>query len=297
MARPLRIEFPGAVYHVSARGNNRQAIFSGDSDKELFLYILQQTLKSHNVLCFAYCLMTNHYHLMIETPEGNLSHFMKQLNGMYSQRYNYQNQRVGHLFQGRFKSIVVEKQTYLLELCRYIVLNPVRAGMVAHPGKYPYSSYNDTAGAADAACFLSIDWLLAQFGNNRHEAQAEYRSFVQAGLEAQSPWRDLQGQCILGDKAFVEQLTPYTARGGEVREVPVFARNINRPQLSEIFPAEIRSSKRMRNEAMYKAYAEHGYKQKEISIFLNLHYSTVSNILKKHQNKRPDPDGKDRFSS
>ena len=130
MVRPLRIEFPGAVYHITARGNARAKIFKDDADRDAFLSVLEQVLTQFDWLLHAYCLMDNHYHLMIETTEANLSAGMRQLNGVYTQRFNRRHRRVGHVFQGRFKAIVVDRDSYLLELCRYVVLNPVRARMV-----------------------------------------------------------------------------------------------------------------------------------------------------------------------
>ncbi|MBU4594901.1 MAG: transposase, partial [Proteobacteria bacterium] len=130
MARPLRIEFPGAVYHVTSRGNAQAAIFVDGVDRNTFLAVLRQTLRRFNVLCHAYCLMTNHFHLLLETPDANLSKAMRQLNSVYTQAFNRRHGRVGHVLQGRFKAIVVDREAYLLELCRYVVLNPVRAGMV-----------------------------------------------------------------------------------------------------------------------------------------------------------------------
>jgi REP element-mobilizing transposase RayT len=126
MARPLRLEFPGAVYHLTSRGNARQNIFFTDADRELYLSTLAGVVRRYRWICHAYCLMANHYHLLIETPKANLSIGMRQLNGIYTQSFNRRNQRVGHLFQGRFKAILVEKEAHLLELCRYVVLNPVR---------------------------------------------------------------------------------------------------------------------------------------------------------------------------
>ena len=131
MARPLRIEFAGAVYHVTSRGNHRAMIYEDDGDRVLFLEVLESVVERFNWLCHAYCLMGNHYHLLIETPEGNLSAGMRHLNQVYTQRYNRAHGVVGHLFQGRFKSVLIEKEAHLLEVCRYVVLNPVRAGMVA----------------------------------------------------------------------------------------------------------------------------------------------------------------------
>ncbi|MCG6896234.1 MAG: transposase [Thiocapsa sp.] len=150
MARALRLEFAGALYQVTARGNERRSIFlgDGDGDRAAFLGVLAQTCERFGWICHAYCLMTNHYHLLVETPDGNLSKGMRQLNGVYTQRVNRSHGRVGHLFQGRFKAILVERESDLLELARSVVLNPVRAGMVPAPGDWPWSSYRATVGAA-----------------------------------------------------------------------------------------------------------------------------------------------------
>ena len=134
MARPLRLEFPGALYHITSRGNARQEIFLSDDDRTSFLNLLGREVKQQRWNCYAYCLMSNHYHIVIETPEGNLVLGMRRLNGAYSQEFNRRHGRVGHLFQGRYKSIIVDRESYLLELCRYVVLNPVRAGIVEQPG-------------------------------------------------------------------------------------------------------------------------------------------------------------------
>ena len=131
MSRPLRIEFAGAVYHVTSRGNGRKPIFRDDVDRRSFLEVLHKVNQRHHWICHAYCLMTNHYHLVIETPEGNLSRGMRQLNGVYTMYFNRRHRTVGHVFQGRFKAILVERESYLLEVCRYVVLNPVRAGSAA----------------------------------------------------------------------------------------------------------------------------------------------------------------------
>jgi len=128
MARPLRIEFPGAVYHVTSRGNARQNIYNNDEDRQKFLSILTLVVERFHWICHSYCLMDNHYHLLLETPIPNLSAGMRQLNGIYTQAFNRNQRRVGHLFQGRFKAIIIEKQAHLLELSRYIVLNPIHAG-------------------------------------------------------------------------------------------------------------------------------------------------------------------------
>src|SRR4030066_2444129 len=167
MARPLRIEYPGAIYHITSRGNARQPIYKDDKDRETFLELLGSVVSRYGWICHAYCLMGNHYHLLIETPDGNLSQGMRQLNGIYTQHFNRRHGRVGHLFQGRFKAIVVDRDSYLLELCRYVVLNPIRAAMVKHVEHYPWSSYPATMGLADCPVWLNTDWLLGRFGKRR----------------------------------------------------------------------------------------------------------------------------------
>ena len=172
MARPSRIEFAGALYHVTSRGDGREAIFLSDDDRRLFLDGLSAVVRDCNGAVHAYCLMDNHYHLLVETPDGNLSQGMRQLNGVYTQHFNRQQGRVGHVFQGRYQGILVQKEAYLLELARYVVLNSVRAGRVRSPAEWPWSSYRATAGLGDAPAWLCIDWLLSAFSERRSEAVA-----------------------------------------------------------------------------------------------------------------------------
>ena len=150
MSRPIRLEYAGALYHITSRGNERKPIFKDEADFELFLEVLGEVCDRHNWVIHSWCLMTNHYHLLLETPDANLSAGMRQLNGVYTVRFNRRYGRVGHLFQGRYKGILVDKSAYLLELNRYIVLNPVRAGMVDSPRKWLWSSYLQTLGLADS---------------------------------------------------------------------------------------------------------------------------------------------------
>src|SRR3989338_74178 len=157
MSRPLRIEYAGAVYHITSRGNEKKAVFKDDSDRETFLKALAQVNKRYNWLCHAYCLMDNHYHLLIETPDGNLSLGMRQLNGVFTQRFNNRHKRAGHLFQGRFKGILIQKESHLLEVCRYVVLNPVRAKAAKHPREWGWSSYRATGGLAAVPRCLTVE--------------------------------------------------------------------------------------------------------------------------------------------
>ena len=182
MARPLRIEFAGALYHITSRGDRREAIYEDDEDREAFLGVLAEVVERYNWICHAFCLMTNHYHLVIETVEGNLSQGMRQLNGVYTQVSNRRHNRVGHLFQGRFKGILVDKDAYLLELSRYVVLNPVRAGMVDTPAQWRWSSYRAMMGQAPVPKWLAVDALLSQFGAVREEVRQHYQHFISDGV-------------------------------------------------------------------------------------------------------------------
>jgi len=205
MARPLRIEFSGAVYHITSRGNERKAIFRDDQDRKMFLTTLEDVTHRYNWLCHAYCLMENHYHVLIETPDGNLSIGMRQLNGVYTQRFNMRHGRVGHLFQGRFKAVLVQKDSHLLEACRYVVLNPVRAKRVQRPEQWAWSSYGATAGWRKPPACLVTDWVLSQFGSERKKAEAAYRKFVRDGIGAESIWKDVRAQSVLGEGDFHRQ--------------------------------------------------------------------------------------------
>lgn len=279
MARPLRLEYPGALYHITSRGNARQEICLDDRDRRIFLNTLGEVIKQFNWICHAYCLMDNHYHLLIETPDGNLSRGMRHLNGVYTQKFNARHERVGHLLQGRFKGILVEKESYLLELSRYIVLNPVRAKMAADPAEYPWSSFRSTIGIEPCPYFLKYDWLLEKFGRDKEEARTNYQEFVRKGIGASSPWQKLQGQILLGNEKIIEQMKPLLKETTTIREIPKTQRFANRSPLESLLSMENVHSKRRRNESIRKAYFEHGYKMTEIAKTLRLHYTTISKVV------------------
>ena len=221
MARPLRLSYAGAVYHVTARGNERKPIVRDDTDRARFVDTLGAMVAQYRVVCHAWVLMNNHYHLLLETPSPNLSLAVRHLNGVYTQAFNRRHRRVGHLFQGRFKAIVIEKEAYLLELCRYVVLNPVRAGTVTQPGAYPWSSYRATAGLATAPEWLTTDWILEQFGRTRRVAQRHYRRFVAEGIkQGQSPWEQVTGQVFLGREAFLRRVQRAARQQANDPEIP-----------------------------------------------------------------------------
>src|SRR5215813_14162085 len=235
MARPLRIEYDGALYHVTSRGNERRAIFKDHVDRELFLNTLGQVTERFHWICHAYCLMNNHYHLVVETPDGNLSKGMRQLNGVYTQAFNRRHHRVGHLFQGRFKGILVQKESHFLEVCRYVVLNPVRAKAVASPRQWKWSSYGATAGLVPGHRCLTTEEILAQFAERKVLAQKKYHEFVADGLDGASIWEELKAQSILGTDGFAEALVDHVTGKREIKEIPKGQRFLGRPSLEKLF--------------------------------------------------------------
>lgn len=287
MSRPLRIGYPGALYHLSLRGNARGEIFLDDTDREIFLSVLGSVVDRFGWCIHAYCLMGNHYHLLAQTPQPNLSRGMRWLNGVYTQRFNRRHERVGHVFQGRFKAILVERDSYLLELARYIVLNPVRAGLAISPGCWRWSSYRATAGEQAAPLWLSVNWILDQFGNSKTPAQNHYRQFVAAGLDRASPWHNLRGQVLLGTEPFVQALTPRLAAVQDMKETPRSQRLAHRPALASLLPGAAGHSRAQRDAAIRDAHIRHAYTLAEIARHVGLHYATVSRIANRpvHQGK------------
>ena len=281
MARPIRIEFPGAVYHVTARGAGRGMIFRDDADRAKFLEILERTVSLRRWIVHAYCLMGNHYHLLVETPEANLSRGMRAVNGEYTQAFNRRHRRSGHVFQGRFKAVLIEKESHLLELCRYVVLNPVRARSMRakSPEAWPWSSYRATAGLEEAPVFLSTDWILSRFGGMGKAARERYARFVAQGRGATSVLAAVTGGVILGSAEFVGKVAPLLKERQKLREHPRRERYAGRPGLPAIF-AGTRGDKPKRDAAIREAYVEHGYTLSQIGDFLGLHYATISRIVK-----------------
>ncbi len=278
LARPLRIQYDGALYHVTSRGNERKEIFKDTSDRHLFLDILSKVNKRYNWHCHSYCLMDNHYHTVIETIDGNLSEGMRQLNGIYTQAFNRRHKRVGHVFQGRYKSILIQKESHLLEVCRYVELNPVRAGVVQNPEEWQWSSYRATAGIMKGHSCLTREWILGQFGNRRRQAERQYRKFIESGRRTKSIWEKVQHQSLLGEKDFAESLKGYVKGYDEIQEIPRKQRFMNRPSLQELFE-NTTANKKKRNEKIQTANYEHGYSQKEIADYLEMHYSTISRLI------------------
>jgi len=281
MARPLRIEYPGALYHVTTRGNAGGRIFRSEKDREYFLDLLGFIIERFHWLCHGWCLMDNHYHLILETLEGNLSRGMRQLNGIYTQKYNWRYTKTGHIFQGRYKAIVVDKEGYLLELCRYVVLNPVRANIAKRPQDWKWSSYRSTAGRAKSPQWLTADWILAQFCRRRKRAQRLYHQFVMEGISKETIWKDLKGQIFLGDKEFIEECKRILDASADLQEIPRSQRYAERPTMVELLHEGKRRDRAQRNRAIYRAHVTYGYTLKEIADHLGVHYTTVSKVISK----------------
>jgi len=282
MARPLRIEYEGAVYHITSRGNARAKVFLTDTDRLEFLDVLGHVVSRFGWICHAYCLMSNHYHLLVETPEPNLSRGMQLLNGVYTQRFNRTSRRCGHVFQGRFKAILVEKESHLLELARYVVLNPVRAKMVRSAKDWPWSSYRATAGLSETPDFLTVEWVLSQFGSRPASSMRAYRRFVSRGRDI-NVWEELRAGSLLGSDTFVEQLKPQLAEISPDPNVLRRERVAARPTLEKVF-SNVRDRK-TRDRRIHDAVRAHHYTLQEVADHLGLHYSTISVIAKREDSK------------
>lgn len=221
--------------------------------------------------------MTNHYHLLIETPEANLAQGMRQLNGVYTQRFNRSHTRVGHVFQGRYRAILVERDSYLLELARYVVLNPLRARMVVRLEDWPWSSYLATCGQAAAPAWLQTDWVLAQFGSRRASAIRKYVEFVHEGARLPSVWTQLQGQIYLGSEGFVKKMQEKVEKKPALDEIPRAQRRALTQALNEF------ERQYPRDEAMARAYLSGQHTMLAIAAHFGVHYSTVSRAVKAYE--------------
>ena len=286
MSRPLRLSFPGAVYHVMSRGNAKGLVFLDERDFERFVEVLQATFSRFGIVCYAFCLMPNHYHLVLMTPEANLSAAIKHLNSVYAQWWNCRHQRCGHVFQGRFKAQIVQQDRYLLVVCRYVVLNPVRSGLVTHPRQWRWSSYRASAHTEPAPEFLdtlAVDRLLAQHAEAA--SGAAYRRFVgDVRLDDRDIRRLIRDdERFVGDESFLSDVRASLAqRAG--REVPrrEFVRPA--PSLSRLFG--VAGSIDQRNERIRRASVEFGYRLVDIARHVGLHPVTVGDIIRDHRRRQ-----------
>ncbi len=237
MARPLRIVYPGAFYHITSRGNERKDIFREQEDRERFLSYLQSANQRYEALIHVFCLMDNHYHILMETPLGNLPQIMMHINGAYTTYFNVKHQRSGHLFQGRYKAILVDKDEYAKELSRYIHLNPVRAGMVDRPEEYLWSSYQYYIGCKKPPKWLENGFILDYFGNKHSIAQKRYRAFVHDLIEREykNPMEATVSSTILGSVDFIESIKDkYLSDKKADPNLPALKELSGKPSINEI---------------------------------------------------------------
>lgn len=250
-------------------------MFRDDADHVGFLNLLGQVLDRYSWLLYAYCLLVNHYHLVVETPLANISLGMRQLNGLYARRFNLRTGSEGHVFQARFRSILVESDEYLMEVGRYVVLNPVRAGMCEHPGQWRWSSFNATAGKSESPVPLALDRFLGLFGASRRGAQHAHESYVLEGVG------DALGDRVrgerLGSRGFLREDFGYE---DPISEVPREQWLPEPPSLEEIFASE--------KWPIATAYRRFGYTLREIGDFLGCHYATISRALRREEAALPE---------
>jgi putative transposase len=273
MTRPLRLDFPGALYHVTSRGDRCGPIYRDDSDRRTWLKVLALACERHHCVIHSFCQMTNHYHLMIETVEPNLPQCMRQLNGLYSQLFNRRHRLVGHLFQGRYKAILVQKDSYLLELSRYIVLNPLRANMVESLDDWQWSSHRYFVGDSSPPDWLACGWLLSRFGDTSTGAAAAYQAFVLAGIGQPSPLKATRHQILLGDDAFVSEHQQLQRSEGLVETKRIERRAV------ALSLADYQDRHPDRAEAMARAYVSTAYTMPQIASAFGVSTKTVSRAV------------------
>jgi putative transposase len=271
MTRPLRVHIPSVLYHVISRGNARQTIFVDANDYTRFLARLAVTTTRFGVLCRAYCLMVNHFHLLLEPNLFPISRMMQQLNSSYSQSFNRRHERVGHVLQGRFKSPMIDGDAYLRRVQRYIVLNPVRAGLVKEPGDWRWSSYRATAGLETPPPFLTLDRVWRSFDADPSTAQRRFAAFVVGGPSGQSD--RLPGVIADGSESFLSRVGGVLERHRDERDVTYAQRFDCRPSLDRLF--ENADDPAALDRRMRQAFERHGYTLREIGDFVRRPASTV----------------------
>jgi putative transposase len=282
MARPLRIAFAGACYHVTARGNERRPIYADDQDREHFLARLEAVVRRHRVVLHAYVLMRNHYHLLLETPEANLARAMRQLNGVYTQDFNRRHRRVGHLLQGRYKALLIDKDSYLLEVSRYIHLNPVRVAEVADAASFPWSSAAAYVGRVRSPAYLRTEAVLNHFGRRRRTAQRAYARFLKAGVKGQTGrlWNKVVAQSLLGEDPEVpatRQLRPRPPVSLVITQLSRAAR-VPREAIARPAPGRVRPA---RVAAIHLAWELCGLTQRELGSAFGVTHFAVSKTIRR----------------
>lgn len=274
MARGPRVQIRGATYHVMSRGNRKGVIFEDEADRRRFVALLGETVDRYRLLCHSYCLMGNHYHAVVEVSDSNLSGAMHWLNGVFAQYSNRRHQRTGHLLQGRFKSLLVGDDIYLRAANTYVVLNPVRAGLVADPSEWRWSSYRATAGMEDPPDWLDVSWIRWVFGGRTlRDAQQHFREFVSAAPDPNS----LEETLVFGNQVLREAVRAEIGATLHQSRLAREYRALARPTLSELFPRQL--PKTDRNARILRAHVVHGYRFAEIAACLFVHPNTIGRIV------------------
>jgi len=288
MARALRITFPGAFYHVTSRGNERKAVFKSKRDREKFLEYLESATRRYDALIYAYCMMDTHYHLLLETPSGNLSQIMRHINGAYTTYFNVKRDRSGHLFQGRYQAILVDIDEYAKELSRYIHLNPVRAKIVETAEEYDWSSYKFYIGKQRPDKWLYRDFILGYFGKRVSTAQKGYQKFVNAlaHQEYDSPLDQVVSSTLLGSADFIAFIKDnFLSAKKPDKELPALKELVKKASIQDIFEeVELVFTKDKvlaRNVKMYLCQRYTGKKLKEIGLHFGIGESGVSQACRR----------------
>jgi putative transposase len=275
----------GATYHVMSRGNRKGIIFEDDADRQRFVGLLGETADRYRLLCHSYCLMGNHYHAVVEASDSNLSDAMHWLNGVFAQSSNRRHQRTGHLLQGRFKSLLIGDDIYLRAANTYVVLNPVKAGLVADPSEWRWSSFRATAGMETPPDWLDVSWLGWVFGGRTlGDAQRHFREFVSAPAEDNS----LEETLVFGNQDLRERARAAIGATLHQSRLPREYRALARPTLGDLFPHQL--PKADRNTRILRAHVVHGYRLAEIAACLFVHPNTISRIVRALRT-RVDADG------
>ena len=281
MARSARVQFPGALYHISARGNHQENIYFSDQDRLLFIRLLALTAKRMNWICHAYCQMTNHYHFLLETPDGILSNGMGYLNGVYTQKINQKYGFTGHLFQGRFHSKLIDGNAQFLATVRYIIRNPLDANIVEDASLWPWSSYRATIGQERSPDFLMVDQILSLFSADRSVAQSMFREFVHI-KDDEEALIYLSHQIVESIKtSTINRAIPSVDLHRSLRPIPRKQKIIGRPSLKAMFERMGHYDLETRNHTIVIAYQQYAYTQSEIGNFLKLNRATISRISNK----------------
>lgn len=289
MSRPLRIEYPGAFYHVTSRGNERRTVFQNNRDREKYLSYLESGHERYGAVIHAYCLMGNHYHLLLETPRGNLSKILQYINGAYTTYFNIKRGRSGHLFQGRFRGILVDKDEYCKELSRYIHLNPVRAGIVKAPLEYPWSSYRYYVGRGKKPKWLTTEFVLGDFGGEGGRGFRKYREYVERveNKELDNPLKKVTASTFLGSKEFIDRIKLEYLEGKEIdrRDLPALKKILIGPSPESIERAVMKIVGRgyplFRKICIYLSYQLSGLNLREIGEYFGMQRSAISQLSRR----------------